>query len=129
MSRSEARKTGLPDKGSPGTSGGFRLPAVAFAATAATTASSRFLRAGFVDRQRTTAQLGTIQGRDRGLGLLERGHLDKAEASRLPRELVRDHARRFYSAMHGEQFIQLLLGRRIRQPTHINLRTHRGPPW
>src|SRR5262249_40821306 len=46
---------------------------------AVSTAASRFHRTGFIDRQRTTFMLGSVQFGNGFLCLGIRGHLDKAE--------------------------------------------------
>src|SRR5688572_7442809 len=74
------------------------LPAVTTATAAAIAAAATVTevvafrhRLGFIDGQRAPVQLCAVQGLDGFLGLAARAHLDEAETSRLPGELVGDH--------------------------------------
>jgi len=58
--------------------------------TTAATGTAVLAGTGLIDRQRPAHQLFAIQGRDGGLGLGVRGHVDEAETSR-PTGLTVDH--------------------------------------
>ncbi len=62
-----------------------------------------------------------MERRDRGCRLNIRGHLHETKSTRLSCELVCDDLHRGHRAMRPECVIQLLLGRRIRQPTDVKL--------
>src|SRR5690349_23298270 len=101
-------------------------PAAAAKSTATAAAPTRLLRTRFVHCQCPAAHIRAIERRNRGLRLGIRGHFHESKAAGLPGELVRDNPRRSDRPMRAKQITQLLLGRRIGQPTDINLRTHVG---
>src|SRR5262245_19108895 len=73
------------------TTAGTTATAAARATAAATTAAAGGLRVGDLDRDPTAIQLAAVQLGDRVLRLLSGGHLDEAEAPRLPGKAIRDH--------------------------------------
>jgi len=134
MAQSVERELGRPDE-APHVSR-CRLEAASAAEVVSTSGAreptaftgARFLRFRFVHGQGPAVHLRAIEGRDGGLGLFGRRHLDEAEAPRLPGEFVRHHARRFNGAMCGKQSGDLRFGCRIRQTANVQFRTHGGPP-
>jgi len=86
------------------------LPFAAAAASEASPTGAWLLWLCLVDGQSPAIHLGAVQRCDRLLGLFSGGHFHKAEAARLPRKLVRDHADRLYGTVRCEQLVQLWLG-------------------
>src|SRR4030095_5656973 len=81
--------------------------AVAFTTPSATTSEIIALRhrLSLVNRQSSTIELRAVQRRDSALGLAAGAHFNKAEASGLTRELIRDYVRRFHCAVRREKFL------------------------
>src|ERR687892_950667 len=94
-----------------------KLPAITSAATIAVAATTTAIstaaevialrhRLGFVNCQRAPVQLCAVQGLDGFLGLAAGAHLDEAETSRLPGELVGDHIGRFHGPVLRKDFVK-----------------------
>lgn len=88
------RKTGLP----------ALLFAAAVTAISATGKIPLFLRSGFIDNQRTTTELFSVEQLDCCRGLLFSSHFNKPETTGLIGELVFDNVGRNYFACLNKQF-------------------------
>src|SRR5262249_2205895 len=89
------------------------------AAHAATAARPSLLRPRLIDDERATVELRAVQSVDRLLGFLPRVHLDEAETPRLAGKLVRDHPRRLYAAVLGEDLFESPFRHGIGQAAHV----------
>ena len=67
------------------------------------------LRPSFVHSHRPTVQDLSIESCDSGFSLSRMAHLDKSNATRLPRIPVHDDLNAFDSSVGGENLLQLLL--------------------
>ena len=89
--------------------------------TPTTAARTRLLGTRFIDRQCTAAHFGAVERRNGRLGFRIRRHFHKAKSSGLAGKFIRDDPCGRHGAVGCKQITQLLLGRRIGQPTDINL--------
>ena len=87
-----------------------RLPAVAAAVAAATAATSRRLRLGFIDLDFSAIQRGAIQLLDRFLSLTVAGHFNEAKALALASIAIGDHR----GGIHISTFTECLAKRFFR---------------
>jgi hypothetical protein len=97
------------------------------AATAAAFARRTF--AGFVDRQRTAAEVIAIEGLNGRFHVLLGFHLHEAEAARAARLPIFDHLRGAHCAMSGKELLQILGRHRPSQITNIHLLRHQNGPY
>jgi hypothetical protein len=102
--------------------------AVAASATAATTTAAAPLFAGtrFVDGKCPAVVLLTIQGRNRGRGLLIRGHFDKSKSFAAPGVTIIDDLCRNHLAMRSKQLFEFRAIDTVAQVPDIQLLTHRN---
>ena len=75
------------------------------AAIAEAAAGTLLLRAGFINRQVTTVEIGAIESLNRFLGLFVGSHLDKAKTAGTAGKLVRDHASRLNRPVGGKEIL------------------------
>jgi hypothetical protein len=92
------------------------------ATTAATEATgARFTRAGFVYRESSATQFGTIQGRHRFICVRIHRHFHKRESASLACIPVFHNLHPVHLAVSGKSRIQILLGRLERDVPDINI--------
>ena len=122
-----------------------RLPAAAAAATtaaftpsaaAATVAAASAAAAtagrfgpGFVHVQRSAVELGSVQLRNRVLGVALLRHFDESETTRLARIAVRHDVYAFHVAKLRKGSMQIFLRRLIAEITDKNVAHEKWGPW
>src|SRR5438105_789867 len=85
-------------------------------------------RPGLIDGPGAAIHLLAIEGRDGGLGLLVRLHLDEREALGLPRRTVRDDLGRLHRAERRKEGLQVGVGDPVGQVADIQLFPQRQTP-
>ena len=79
------------------------------------------LRTGFVDGDRSTVDLGAVQGLDRGPTFLVVVHRDESEAAGTARLAISDDGHFVDPAVRSKLLHERVLGGGIRQVTHVQL--------
>src|SRR5262249_22114058 len=98
------------------------------AAKPAPAAAAAFLGPGFVHRQRTAFHFLAVESLDRGLRLLIIAHFHEPEPLRPTGVAVHDDLGRLHGPVRFEHLLQVTVGNRVGQVTHVQLLAHGGPP-